>query len=135
MGGLQLVNAEEVRSLLVQVQHHLSLVGMQRGEITHQHSLSISGEDERRAVKTLLARFRQLPADEQRQVPALLNGLGKLQVGAGDFEQAKQTFNDTEAVLELTDQIHHLIELNNRLTDDIHNAVAPPSTPASSAPA
>ena len=94
LGGLHLANAEEVRSLLVQVQHHLSLAGMQRGEVRHQHSLSICGEEERRAVKALLARFRQLPADEQRQVPALLNGLGKLQVGIGDFEQAKQTFGE-----------------------------------------
>ena len=81
LGGLHLANVEEVRSLLVQVQHHLSQVGMQRGEVRPQHSFSIRGEEERRAIKALLARFRQLPPTEQEMVPALLNGLGKLQVG------------------------------------------------------
>jgi WD40 repeat protein len=92
LGGLHLANVEEVRSLLVQVQHHLSQVGMQRGEVRPQHSFSIRGEEERRAIKALLARFRQLPPTEQEMVPALLNGLGKLQVGAGDFGGAKDTF-------------------------------------------
>jgi tRNA A-37 threonylcarbamoyl transferase component Bud32 len=92
LGGLQLANAEEVRALLVQVQQHLSRAGMQRGEVRPQHSFSVRGEDERRAVKALLARFRRLPADEQRRVPALLNGLGKLQLGTGDFEAARGTF-------------------------------------------
>src|SRR5262245_50710611 len=50
------------------------------------------GEEERRAVKALLARFRRLPEGEQRRVPALLNGLGKLQVGVGDFEGAGRSF-------------------------------------------
>ena len=44
------------------------------------------------AVKQLLARFRQLPSEQQKQVPALLNGLGKLQFGSGDFQGARQTF-------------------------------------------
>ncbi len=65
---------------------------MQRGEVRPGNSCSIRDEDERRAVKALLARFRGLPAEEQRQAPALLNGLGKLQIGAGDFEEARRTF-------------------------------------------
>jgi tRNA A-37 threonylcarbamoyl transferase component Bud32 len=92
LGALQLANVEEVHSLLVQVQQHLGRAGMQRGEVRPQHSLSLRGEDERRAVRALLARFRRLPADEQRRVPALLNGLGKLQLGTGDFEAARGTF-------------------------------------------
>ncbi len=92
MGGLHLANAGEVRGLLLQVQQQLSQVGMQRGEVRPQHSFSIRGEDERRAVKALLVRFRRLPTEEQARIPALLNGLGKLQVGAGDFGGAAQTF-------------------------------------------
>jgi hypothetical protein len=61
--------------------------------------------------------------------------VGQQVLAKASDKQAQQTFNDTEAVLELTDQIHHLIEVNNRLTDEIHHAVAPPSTPATSAPA
>jgi len=84
--------AEEMRGLMRQVLDQLGRLGMQRGEIQSGHSGSIRSEDERRAVRALLARFRQLPVEQQQQVPALLNGLGKLQVGAGAFEEARQTF-------------------------------------------
>src|SRR5450755_2224902 len=99
LGGLHLANAGEVRSLLEQVLLHLSQAGMARGEVRPGNSCSIRGEDERRAVKALLARFRQLPWEEQRQAPALLNGLGKLQVGAGDFAEARQTFAEVVQVV------------------------------------
>jgi hypothetical protein len=74
------------------VLQRVSKVGMQSGEVRPQHSLSIRSEDERTAVKQLLARFRQLPPGQQMQLPALQNGLGKLQIGTGDFEGARQTF-------------------------------------------
>jgi hypothetical protein len=92
LGGLHLGQADEVRSLLGQVLQQLGQSGMQRGEVRPQHSFSIRGDDERRAVKALLVRFRQLPPEEQGQVPALLNGLGKLQFGAGDFAEAGRTW-------------------------------------------
>ncbi len=82
-----------------QVLLRLGRVGMARGEVRPGNSCSIRGEDERRAVKALLARYRELPAEEQRQAPALLNGLGKLQVGAGDFTEARQTFTEVVAVV------------------------------------
>jgi serine/threonine protein kinase len=93
LGGLQLANAEEVRALLARVQEQLNQAGL-RGEVRPEHSCSIHGEEERQAVKALLVRFRRLPAGEQAQVPALLNGLGKLQVGTGDFPGARQTFDE-----------------------------------------
>ena len=65
---------------------------MQKGEVKPHNSFSIRGEDERNAVKQLLAGFRQMPQEQQRRLPALLNGLGKLQIGSGDFEGARQTF-------------------------------------------
>ena len=34
--------------------------------------------------------------------------------------QAFQTFKDTEAVLQISDDVHRLIKINNRLTADIH---------------
>ena len=94
LGGLHLTNGEEVRHLVEQVLLRLDHAGMRQGEVRPQHSFSIRSEDERQAIKQLLARFRQMPADEQRQVPAVLNGLGKLQVGAGDFSAARQTFTE-----------------------------------------
>jgi hypothetical protein len=99
LGGLQLANLEEVRSLLVQVQEQLGRGGMQRGKVRPQDSFSIRGEGERKAVKALLARFRQLPPAVQQQAPALLNGLGRLQVGVGDLEGAKGTFVEVVGVV------------------------------------
>ena len=92
LGGLHLANTGEIRSLFEQVMSQLALLGIQRGEVRPGNSCSIRGEDERRAVKALLERFRRLPSEEQRHAPALLNGLGKLQVGAGDFAEAHRTF-------------------------------------------
>jgi tRNA A-37 threonylcarbamoyl transferase component Bud32/tetratricopeptide (TPR) repeat protein len=99
LGGLHLANAGEIRSLMEQVLLHLSQAGMARGEVRPGHSCSIRGEDERRAVRGLLAQFRRLPAADQRQAPALLNGLGKLQVGAADFAEARQTFTEVVQVV------------------------------------
>jgi len=56
--------------------------------------------------------------------------VGQQVLAKASDKQALQTFKDTEAVLELTDQIHRLIELNNKLTDDIHHVVAEPTPPA-----
>jgi len=92
IGGMNLANADEVRRLMQEVLNRVSQVGMQKGEVKPQHSFSIRSDDERSAVKQLLARFRQLPAQQQHQVPALLNGLGKLQFGSGDFDGARETF-------------------------------------------
>jgi hypothetical protein len=61
--------------------------------------------------------------------------VGQQVLAKASDKQALQTFKDTEAVLELTDQIHRLIEVNNRLTDEIHHVVAEPESPATSAPA
>jgi tetratricopeptide (TPR) repeat protein len=94
LAGLHLGSVEEVRRLGQEVLAQLGRLGMQVGEVRPRHSFSIRDEDERRAVKLLLARFRRLPPEEQQQVPALLNGLGKLQVGAGDFAGAEQTFQE-----------------------------------------
>src|SRR5438270_8131929 len=55
-------------------------------------SLSIRSDNERRKVKEFLARYRQMPEEHKREAPALLNGLGKLQVATGDYESAQQAF-------------------------------------------
>jgi uncharacterized membrane protein len=38
-------------------------------------------------------------------------------------KQALETYQDAEAVLQLTDQIHALVTLNNKLTNEIHGLV------------
>jgi hypothetical protein len=35
-------------------------------------------------------------------------------------KQAEQTYQDAEALLEISHDVHKLLELNNRLTEDIH---------------
>jgi uracil-DNA glycosylase family 4 len=102
LASLHLTNTEDIRRLMLEVLNRVSETGMQKGEVKPQHSFSIRSEDERSAVKHLLASFRKMPAEEQKQFPALLNGLGKLQIGSGDFEGARKTFdavaeNTTEA--------------------------------------
>lgn len=55
-------------------------------------SLSIQNEDEHRLIREVIARYRQLPPDQRQQMPALLNGIGKLEVVAGDFTAAQRDF-------------------------------------------
>ena len=93
LGSAHLGNADEVRQLMHEVIQKIEQVGMKHGEVKPQHSFSIRTEGERAAVKQLLARFRQIPAQQQQQVPALQNGIGKLQFGSGDFDEARATFN------------------------------------------
>ena len=38
-------------------------------------------------------------------------------------KQAEQTYKDTEALLKLQDEIHQMIEINNKLTEEVHAAV------------
>jgi hypothetical protein len=52
--------------------------------------------------------------------------VGQRVLAKASDKQASQTFRDAEAVLQLTDQIHQLIEVNNKLTDEIHHVVATP---------
>jgi formylglycine-generating enzyme required for sulfatase activity len=92
LGSEHLGNADEVRRLMHDVIQKIEQVGMKHGEVKPQHSFSIRTEGERAAVKQLLSRFRQIPAQQQQQVPALQNGIGKLQFGSGDFEEARATF-------------------------------------------
>jgi tetratricopeptide (TPR) repeat protein len=65
---------------------------LQRRELRPSDSLSIRSDAERQLVKQLVQRYRALPVEQQRQAPAMLNALGKLQVVAGDFGQAQSDF-------------------------------------------
>jgi uncharacterized membrane protein len=38
-------------------------------------------------------------------------------------KQASQTFRDAEEILKLQDEVHRLIKINNRLTEDIHAVI------------
>ncbi len=62
-------------------------------------SLSIRSDFERQKVKEFLTHYRQMPEAEKAAAPALLNGLGKLQVATGDYQSAQEAF---ERVAELS---------------------------------
>jgi len=49
--------------------------------------------------------------------------VGQQVLAKASDKQALQTYNDAEAVLQLTDEIHKLIKVNNKLTDEIHGIV------------
>jgi formylglycine-generating enzyme required for sulfatase activity/tRNA A-37 threonylcarbamoyl transferase component Bud32 len=99
VGQAQEEHADEVRALLRDAVNRLSRLQMEAGVVRPEHSFSIRTEDERHAVRHLLDRFRQLPGEERIRLPALLNGLGKLQLGAGDFAGAGRTFGEVVALV------------------------------------
>lgn len=70
-------------------QHQLA-----RREVLPGDSLSIRDDAERRLVRDLVKRYRALPPNERRKMPALLNAVGKLEVVSGDFESAERDFRE-----------------------------------------
>ncbi|MGF1583376.1 MAG: protein kinase [Gemmataceae bacterium] len=93
LGGLGRIE-NKVDELHQKVDQLLQKNNMSQGEIKPQHSFSIRSEDERQVVKALLTQFRELSPEDQRELPELLNKLGKLQYGSGDFQGAADTFEE-----------------------------------------
>jgi formylglycine-generating enzyme required for sulfatase activity/serine/threonine protein kinase len=83
---------EQVRQIGQAVQQLLEQHQLQRRELRPGDSLSIRNDNERQLVKQLVARYRALPEADRKEVPALLNAIGKLEVVAGDFDQAQKDF-------------------------------------------
>jgi tetratricopeptide (TPR) repeat protein len=71
---------------------------MESRELHSSDSLSVRDEDERRLVKDLVRRYRSLPANDRKKMPALLNAVGKLEVVAGDFEAAQRDFREVTEI-------------------------------------
>jgi uracil-DNA glycosylase family 4 len=87
--------ARDIYSAVLDLQNRLDLM---HSELRPRDSLSIRNDGERALVKRLVARYRGLPEGQRRGLPALLNAIGKLEVAAGDFENAQHDFT---AVAEL----------------------------------
>lgn len=49
--------------------------------------------------------------------------VGQQVLSRASDKQAEQTFKDAEAILKIQDELHHLIKVNNELTQQIHDAV------------
>ena len=50
--------------------------------------------------------------------------VGQKVAAAASDKQAFQTYKDAEALLEITSEMHKLIEINNTLTEEIHGALS-----------
>jgi uracil-DNA glycosylase family 4 len=88
--------SRDIYRAVLELQNRLDLA---HREVRPRDSLSLRNDQERALVKQLVARYRGLPEGDRRQMPALLNAIGKLEVAAGDFRAAQQDF---AGVLELT---------------------------------
>ncbi len=49
--------------------------------------------------------------------------VGQKVAAAASDKQALQTYRDAEALLKMQDEVHRLIEVNNQMTEEIHNFV------------
>ena len=56
--------------------------------------LALRRDGERELVQDLVRRFRDLPPDQQRRLPALLNSLAQLEVVVGDMEAGQHDFQE-----------------------------------------
>src|SRR5437764_7488654 len=56
--------------------------------------LALRRDSERELVQELVRRFRDLPAEQRRRLPALWNSLAQLEVVVGDWEAGQQDFQE-----------------------------------------
>jgi serine/threonine protein kinase len=103
--------SEQIRELHQEVLRALEARQMEARELHPRDSLSIHDERERRLVRALVDRFRSLPAEQQNQLPALLNALGKLEVAYGEFDDAQRDFQ----------QASFLVRADARAAAEVHH--------------
>ncbi len=70
--------------------HHR--LGLSHARIRSGDANSVRNEQERQAVSRLAGQVRALPAELRQQMPALQNAIGQLQVAAGEFGAAIESF-------------------------------------------
>jgi uracil-DNA glycosylase family 4 len=80
---------EEIYRAVLDLQGRLDLL---HREVRPRDSLSLRTDAERVLVKQLVQRYRSLNEESRRELPALLNAVGKLEVAAGDFHAAGRDF-------------------------------------------
>ncbi len=56
--------------------------------------LALRRESEREIVQDLVRRYRDLPAEQRRRLPALLNSLAQLEIVVGDLEEGQHDFQE-----------------------------------------
>ncbi|MHB1425057.1 MAG: tetratricopeptide repeat protein [Gemmataceae bacterium] len=56
--------------------------------------LTLRRDSEREVVQDLVKRFRELPVEQRRRLPALLNSLAQLEIVVGDLESSQHDFQE-----------------------------------------
>jgi uracil-DNA glycosylase family 4 len=88
---------QELYGAVMALQDKLDLV---HREVRPRDSLSLRNDSERALVKQLVQRYRDLSEERRRDLPALLNALGKLEVAAGDFQSAQRHFTSVAELVQ-----------------------------------
>jgi tetratricopeptide (TPR) repeat protein len=90
--------------LLQEIRQQLHRLPGSQGPVQRRLSFTLHSEAEKRFVKDLLARYRALPAEQRETIPALINGLGKLELAAGDPAAAGEHFGAVAAQVQGNDK-------------------------------
>jgi serine/threonine protein kinase/F0F1-type ATP synthase assembly protein I len=61
---------------------------------------SVRGGVERQLIKAIKGKFRALSEAEREKAPALLNAIGKLELAAGEYEEAQQDFRQLASIVD-----------------------------------
>src|SRR5262249_39515509 len=61
--------------------------------------LAVRRDGEREQVHELVKRYRDVPDDQQKRLPALLNSLGQLEVLVGEFDAAQNDFDEVAGLV------------------------------------
>ena len=67
--------------------------GLHDALVRARDSLAARRDAEREQVHELVKRYRGVPDDQQKQLPALLNSLAQLEVLVGEFDDAQHDFD------------------------------------------
>jgi len=83
-----------------QVELYEAVVSLKRRHDLHpcavrpRDGLALRRDSEREVVQDLVKRFRSLPVDQQRRLPALLNSLAQLEIVVGDLAAGQEDFQE-----------------------------------------
>jgi serine/threonine protein kinase len=89
----------QYHALCDQVLQLLEQLRLQGRPVRVGDSFALHGAREHEVISEMARRYAALPEEQRRGSPALLNGLGKLQLAAGDYDRARDSF---VGVVELT---------------------------------
>src|SRR5262245_34719795 len=73
--------------------------GLHEVLVRPRDSLALRRDGEREQVHELVKRYRDVPDDQQKRLPALLNSLGQLEVLVGEFDAAQNDFDEVAGLV------------------------------------